>query len=53
VSGDRSDDRILAAAIAASAEILISGDTKHLLPLGRYRSVQILRAQDFLAEIAG
>lgn len=53
VSGDRSDDRILGAAITAGAEILISGDTKHLLPLGRHRSMRILKPQEFLAEIAG
>ena len=52
VSGDRSDDRILAAAVAAGAEILISGDTKHLLPLGRHRSMRIVRPQEFLAEVA-
>jgi hypothetical protein len=33
VSGDPDDDRVLAATIAAGAELLISGDTKHLLPL--------------------
>jgi predicted nucleic acid-binding protein len=53
VSGDPSDDRILSAAIAAGAEILISGDTKHLLPLGRHRSLRILRPQQLLAELAG
>lgn len=53
VSGDRSDDRSLAAAIAAGAEIMISGDSKHLLPLGRHRSMGILKPQDFLAEITG
>lgn len=53
ISGDPDDDRILAAAAAGRAEILVSGDTKHLLPLGRHRDMRILRPQEFLAEIAG
>jgi predicted nucleic acid-binding protein len=53
VSGDPDDDRILAAAVAAGAEILISGDSKHLLPLGQHRGMRIIRPQAFLAEIAG
>lgn len=53
LSGDPDDDRILAAAIAARAEVLVSGDTKHLLPLAQHRSVRIVRPQAFLAEIAG
>jgi uncharacterized protein len=53
VSGDPDDDRILAAAIAADAELLISGDTKHLLPLERHHSMRIVRPQEFLADIPG
>jgi uncharacterized protein len=53
VSGDHDDDRVLAATIAASAEVLISGDTKHLLPLAEHKSVRMISPQAFLAEIAG
>jgi predicted nucleic acid-binding protein len=53
VSGDPDDDRVLAAAAAAGAEILLSGDTKHLLPLRRHGSMRIIRPQAFLAEIGG
>lgn len=52
-SGDPDDDRILAAASAAGSEILISGDTKHLLPLGQHQGMRIIRPQAFLAELAG
>lgn len=52
VSGDPDDDRILAAAAAGGAEILVSGDTKHLLPLGMHREMRILRPQELLAELA-
>ncbi len=51
VSGDSADDRILAAALGGGAEVLVSGDTKHLLPLGDYRGMRIMRPQDFLAEL--
>lgn len=52
-SGDPDDDRILAAASAAGSEILISGDKKHLLPLGQHQGMRIIRPQAFLAELAG
>jgi predicted nucleic acid-binding protein len=53
ICGDPDDDRILAAANAAGAEILVSGDRRHLLPLDAYRSMRIIRPQAFLAELAG
>ena len=53
VSGDPDDDRILSSAASAGADILISGDRKHLLPLGQYRAVRIITPQAFLAELAG
>ena len=51
VTGDPADDRILAAALASSAEILVSGDHSHLLPVGVHEHLRILRPQDFLAEL--
>ena len=53
VSGDLDDDRVLAAAVAAGADVLISGDSKHLVPLGQHQAMRIVRPQQFLAEIAG
>jgi uncharacterized protein len=53
VSGDPDDDRILAAAAAGDAEILISGDHRHLLPLGQYRRVRIMKPQELLAAVSG
>ena len=53
VSGDPDDDRILAASTAAGAEILVTGDSKHLLPLGQHHGMRIISPQAFLAEIAG
>jgi predicted nucleic acid-binding protein len=51
LSGDPDDDRILAAAAAAGAQVLVSGDSRHLLPLGRHEATRIIRPQAFLAEI--
>jgi len=53
VSGDPDDDRILSSAASAGADILISGDRKHLLPLGRFQAMRISTPQAFLAEVAG
>jgi putative PIN family toxin of toxin-antitoxin system len=52
-SGDPADDRIIAAAVAGGAEVLVSADTKHVLPLRRVGAMRILRPQDLLAELAG
>ena len=51
VTGDPDDDVILATAVAAEVSVLISGDRKHLLPLGEYAGVRILTPQAFLAEL--
>jgi predicted nucleic acid-binding protein len=53
VSGDPDDDRILAAAAAGGADLLISGDTKHLLPLSQHAGIRIIKPQAFLAQITG
>ena len=42
------DNRILDCAMSARADYLVTGDRKHLLPLGEYEGVKILRAPDFL-----
>jgi predicted nucleic acid-binding protein len=52
-TGDPDDDLILACAVAAGVEVLVSGDRRHLLPLGVYRDVRIITPQALLAELAG
>lgn len=42
------DNRILDCAVFAQADYLVTGDRKHLLPLGEYEGVKILRAPDFM-----
>ncbi len=51
VTGDPSDDVILACAIEAGADILVTGDKKHLVPVGEYRGVRMLTPQALLAEL--
>lgn len=53
VSGDRDDDLVLACACTTDILVLVSGDRKHLLPLGEHQGIRILTPQALLAEIAG
>jgi uncharacterized protein len=48
VLADPDDDAVLACALAARAELVISGD-EHLLALGQFREVRIVTAVEFLA----
>lgn len=51
LTGDPDDDLILACAVEARVEVLVSGDRKHLIPVGEYQGVRILTPQAFLAEL--
>lgn len=51
VSGDPADDRILAAAIAADADVFVSGDHRHLLPLRSHGGMPIVTPQTLLAQL--
>lgn len=48
IKGDPDDNMILECAEAANAEVIISGDRKHLLSLKNYRSISIISAKQFL-----
>lgn len=52
ITGDPDDDVILACAVAAKVEILVSGDRRHLLPVGEHRGVRIITPQALLAELS-
>jgi uncharacterized protein len=45
---DPKDDAILATALAARAGYLVTGDQKHLLPLGAYEGIEIVTPRAFL-----
>jgi predicted nucleic acid-binding protein len=53
ISGDPDDDLILACVVEAGVEVLVSGDRRHLLPLGEHRGVRIITPQTLLAELRG
>ena len=50
VTADPDDDVFLRCAVAAGAAYIVSGD-HHLLDLGQYASIPILRVHDFLAQL--
>jgi len=47
VCDDPDDDKFLACALAGGAKLIISRD-KHLLKVGEYRGVQVLRPRAFI-----
>lgn len=51
ITGDPADDAVLACAVEAGAEVLVTGDKRHLLPVGEYRGVRIVTPQALLAEL--
>jgi putative PIN family toxin of toxin-antitoxin system len=50
VVADPTDDRVLECAVAAEAEVIVSGDT-HLLGLGSFRGIQIQRVAAFVDRV--
>lgn len=51
VEGDHADNRILECALASSADYLVTGDRRHLLPLGEHRGTTIVNAPQFLSRL--
>lgn len=49
IAADPDDDRVLECAVAAQADYIVTGDRRHLLPLGSFRGIAIISAADFLA----
>jgi putative PIN family toxin of toxin-antitoxin system len=50
-TSDPSDEMILECALAAEADAIVSGDKKHLLPLGRFRDILIVSPAEFLRSL--
>ncbi len=50
-TGDPADDAILATAVEAGIDVLVTGDRKHLLPIGEHHGVKLLTPQALLAEL--
>ena len=51
IKSDDSDNRILECAVAAKADYIITGDKKHLLPLKKYKSINIVSPRQFLTRV--
>lgn len=49
IAADPDDDRVLECAVAAQADYIVTGDRKHLLPLGTFRGIAIISAAELLA----
>ena len=41
------DNRVLECAVDGHAEFIVTGDTKHILPLKEYKGIKILRPSEF------
>ena len=48
---DPGDEKVLECALAADADVIVTGDRRHLLPLGRFRHVEIVSPPDFLRRL--
>ena len=49
IAGGHADNRVLECAAAASADYLVTGDRRHLLPIGEFRGARIVNARSFLS----
>ncbi len=52
VAGDIDDDQVIAAAVSARADLIASGDRKHLLPLRSHQGIPIVDAAEALRRIS-
>ena len=52
LTGNPPDDHVLDLVLASEADFLVTGDRRHLLPLGRYGTARIVASRQFLEEIA-
>lgn len=48
IKTDPSDNRILECAVAAKSDFIVSGDTRHVLPIGSYEGIRIVTVSTFL-----
>jgi predicted nucleic acid-binding protein len=49
IRADPPDNRILECAVTAKSDFIVSGDSRHVLPLGQYAGIPILKVADFMA----
>ena len=51
IEDGHADNRMLDCAVAASADYLITGDRRHLLPIGEHGGTRIINPPRFLSEL--
>ena len=51
IDGGHADNRILECAVAAHADYLVTGDRRHLLPIGEHQGTRIVNAPRFLSAL--
>ena len=51
IEDGHADNRILECAVAANADYLITGDRRHLLPIGEHQGTRIINAPRFLSAL--
>ena len=52
VIADPDDDKILECAVVGGASHVVTGDRRHLLPLGAYQGISIVTPAEFVALVA-
>ena len=52
IKPEHADNRMLECALEASADYLVTGNRRHLLPLKKYRGTRIVNAPQFLSALA-
>ncbi len=53
IKKDATDNHILACALEAKADFLVTGDKKHILPLKKIGATRIVSPAEFLHEVFG
>ncbi len=48
---DPGDERVLECSLTSESDVIVAGDKKHLLPLGRFRGVNIVSPIEFLRRL--
>ena len=51
IEGGHPDNRVLECAVAANADYLVTGDRRHLLPIGEHQGAAIVNAPRFLSAL--
>lgn len=51
VAADSDDHHVIAAALAARAELIVTGDRKHLLSIGNHQGIAIVEASEALRRL--